>query len=216
MKASTYMHREWSRMSAVNDTAERIVTAAAELFAERGYAATTTRAIADRAGVNEVTIFRHFENKSGVLRALAQRFAEKSASRSLAELPDPEDTRATLLALGRREIAESVENGGVALRLAFDAKSVPEIGALMGEGPGGNLEALTSYMAERQKAGDLRDDIEPRVLAEAFSTLTSSYVMYRMIMGFLGKPEDVAHDGTIDQLFDVFWSGASGKKERGA
>ena len=200
-------------MSATTDTGERIVTAAAELFAQRGYAATTTRAIAERAGVNEVTVFRHFDNKLGVLKALGQRFAEKSAARSLAELPDPEDTRATLLALGKREISESIENGGVALRLAFDATSVPEVSALMGEGPGHNLEALTTYMAERQSAGDLRDDIEPQVLAEAFSTLTSSFVMYRMIMGFLGKPEDVASDTTVEQLLDVFWSGAASKDE---
>jgi len=199
-------------VSAATDTAERIITAAAELFAERGYSATTTRAIAERAGVNEVTVFRHFESKPGILKALAHRFAEKSAARSLAELPDPSDTRATLLALGRREIAESIENGGVALRLAFDAKSVPEVGALMGEGPGQNLDALAEYMAGRQKAGDLREDIEPEVLAEAFSALTSSYVMYRVIMGFLGKPEDVASDPKTEQLFDIFWSGAAGKK----
>ena len=199
-------------MSPATDTAERIVDAAAELFAERGYAATTTRAIAERAGVNEVTIFRHFENKAGVLKALGQRFAEQSAARSLAALPDPADTHATLLALGRREIAESAENGGVALRLAFDAKSVPEVGALMGEGPASNLEALTAYMTDRQAAGDLRDDVRPEVLAEAFSSLTSSYVMYRMIMGFLGKPEDVLTDGTTEQLFDIFWSGASSKR----
>ncbi|HSK47418.1 MAG TPA: TetR/AcrR family transcriptional regulator [Coriobacteriia bacterium] len=201
-------------MSPATDTAEKIVSAASELFAERGYAATTTRSIAERAGVNEVTIFRHFDNKLGILKALGQRFAEKSAAHSLAELPDPTDARATLLALARREITESVENGGVALRLAFDAKSVPEIGALMGEGPGHNVEALAAYMADRQKAGDLRGDVEPRVLAEAFSTLTASYVMYRMIMGFLDKPEDVASDKTIEQLFDIFWSGAAGTKDR--
>jgi len=200
-------------MSAATDTAERIVSAAAELFAERGYAATTTRAIAERAGVNEVTLFRTFENKAGVLKALGARFAEKSAQRAMAELPDPDDARATLLALARNEIAESLDNGGVALRLAFDAKTVPEVGALMGEGPAGNIEALAGYMADRQRAGQVRADIDPQVLAEAFSTLTSSYVMYRMIMGFLDKPADAMADTSVEQLFDIFWSGAAARKE---
>lgn len=190
-------------------TSDRILDAAAELIAERGYASTTTRLIAERAGVNEVTIFRRFENKAGVLKALAGRFALQSVAAGVPELPDPEDTKATLLAIARNEVKASLANGGVALRLAFDARSVPEVAELVGEGPGKNLEALAGYIADRQAAGDLRSDIDPVVLAEAFSTLTSSYVMYRTIMRFIDEPEDVMSDERLDQLFDLFWSGAS-------
>ena len=195
-------------MSAVADTRGRVLRAAMTLFAERGYAATTTRALAEAAGVNEVTLFRHFGSKLGVLQALGELFAEKSLAQALDELPDPEDARGTLLALARREIAESIENGGVALRLAFDATSVPELKGLMSEGPGHNFEVLTAYMADRQLAGQLRDDIDAAVLAEAFATLTSSYVMYRMIMGVMDAPDDPITDSRIEQLFDLFWSGA--------
>lgn len=191
------------------DTAEKILDAAAELIAERGYAATTTRLIAERAGVNEVTIFRRFENKLGVLKALGERFAVQSLAQGVPDLPNPDDTRATLLGIAWREIQGSMANGGVALRLAFDATSVPEVAALVGEGPRANLEVLAGYIESRQKAGDLRDDIEPAVLAEAFSTMTASYVMYRMVMGFLDTPEDVITDERIEQLFDLFWSGAA-------
>ena len=38
------------------------------LAAERGIDATTTRAVADAAGVNEVTIFRHFGDKATLAR----------------------------------------------------------------------------------------------------------------------------------------------------
>jgi len=67
--ASKHLHATHltGRLNAVsNDTETKILTAAAELFSERGYAGTTTRAIAGRAGVNEVTLFRRFENKAGV------------------------------------------------------------------------------------------------------------------------------------------------------
>jgi AcrR family transcriptional regulator len=190
-------------------TAEKILNAASELFAERGYAATTTRAIAERAGVNEVTLFRRFENKLGILKALVARFAEQSASRQVEQLPHPSDTRGTLLAIARSEVRASIENGGVALRLAFDARSVPEVAELVGEGPRANLEALAAYIADRQEAGDLRDDIPALVLAEAFSSLTSSYVMYRMVMRFVEVEEPEVADATVEQLFDVFWAGAS-------
>lgn len=196
-------------MAPVADTAERIVTAAAELFAQRGYAATTTRAISERAGVNEVTLFRHFGNKLGVLRALGERFERSSATRSLGTLPGATDARATLLALAKAEIADSIANGGVALRLAFDATTVPELRELMGEGPGENFRMLSSFMADQQSAGRLRADVSPQVLAEAFSALTSSYVMYRMVMGVVDSPGDGVDDATVEQLFDVFWSGAA-------
>lgn len=189
-------------------TAERIIAAAADLFAERGYAGTTTRAIAERAGVNEVTLFRRFENKQGVLRALGMSFREKAAARSVSALPDPADAHATLLQIARNEIAQSIESGGVALRLAFDATTVPEIAEVMGDGPKGNLDELAGYIADRQAAGLIRDDIPALVIAEAFASLTSSYVMYRMVMGFLETPEDVIADETVAQLFEVFWSGA--------
>jgi len=44
-------------------TKERIMEAARELFEQKGFAGTTTREIAMKAGVSEVTLFRHFESK---------------------------------------------------------------------------------------------------------------------------------------------------------
>ncbi|MEO5919837.1 MAG: TetR family transcriptional regulator [Pseudolysinimonas sp.] len=46
-----------------------LMAAALELFEERGYDATTAAAIADRAGVTEMTFFRHFPSKDAVLIA---------------------------------------------------------------------------------------------------------------------------------------------------
>ncbi|MDP2402025.1 MAG: TetR/AcrR family transcriptional regulator [Actinomycetota bacterium] len=195
-------------MSAARNTEAKILQASAELIAERGYAATTTRAIAERACVNEVTLFRRFENKLGILRALGAHWAEEQAGFAVEGAVDPEDTRATLLGLARMEIEAASRNGGAALRLAFEARTVPEVGELLGEGPRQNMEGLAAYMRMRQEVGDLRADIDAQVLAEAFFALTSSYVMYRYVMGAGERPEDIAADRTIDQLVDVFWLGA--------
>ncbi|MCL1694383.1 MULTISPECIES: TetR/AcrR family transcriptional regulator [unclassified Lysinibacillus] len=56
-------------------TAEKIIDAALQLVSEKGYTAATTKAIADLAGVNEVTIFRHFGNKRGILKAIIEQFS---------------------------------------------------------------------------------------------------------------------------------------------
>lgn len=195
------------------DTESAILDAAAELFAERGYASTTTRAIAERAGVNEVTLFRRFENKAGVLRAISERWRETMAAAVVPKLPDPADTHGTLEALARMEIEGAVRAGGLAMRLAFDARTVPEVAEITGGGPGANLEGLTEYLASRQEAGDLRGDIDARIMAEAFFNITSTMVMARQLLGHSAKPEELASDETIAQLVELFWNGVRGDRK---
>lgn len=55
-----------------NPTRQRLIHAALELFAVQGVTDTTTRQIAELADVNEVTLFRHFGNKHGLLLAVIE------------------------------------------------------------------------------------------------------------------------------------------------
>lgn len=67
-----------------NDAGARIrptvLTHAADLFAERGPAATSLRDIADRSGVNPGLIFRHIGNKDAVVAAVLGYLADDLAS----------------------------------------------------------------------------------------------------------------------------------------
>ncbi|MDP2659886.1 MAG: TetR/AcrR family transcriptional regulator [Dehalococcoidia bacterium] len=56
----------------MSDTKNKILEAAAALFAEDGFANTSTREIARAADVSETSIFRLFGNKENVLRAIFQ------------------------------------------------------------------------------------------------------------------------------------------------
>jgi len=47
----------------------RIMQAALSELTQRGYKGTSTRTIAERAGVNEVTLFRHFGSKQAMFQA---------------------------------------------------------------------------------------------------------------------------------------------------
>ncbi|MGR3766207.1 TetR/AcrR family transcriptional regulator [Rossellomorea sp. NS-SX7] len=49
---------------------QKIVEAAIEMFAEKGYAATSTSQIAKKAGVAEGTIFRHYKTKKDLLLSI--------------------------------------------------------------------------------------------------------------------------------------------------
>ena len=68
-----------------------ILAAAAEVFAHHGFRGSTTRRIADAAGVNEITIFRQFGSKEALLREAMKYMTESSGLVALPEIPsDPE------------------------------------------------------------------------------------------------------------------------------
>ncbi len=52
---------------------ERLLEAAAGAFANKGYAATTTRDIASRAGLSPAGVYVHFDSKEALLHALSVR-----------------------------------------------------------------------------------------------------------------------------------------------
>ncbi len=62
----------------LSHTAESILHAARELFAEKGFSNITTRQIARKAGVNEVTLFRHFGSKAALYEALFEHYGTTS------------------------------------------------------------------------------------------------------------------------------------------
>lgn len=52
------------------DRRQQILETATELFARQGFEGTTTRQIAERAGINEAIIFRHFSSKEDLYWAI--------------------------------------------------------------------------------------------------------------------------------------------------
>jgi len=61
------MNMTTSAANQATDTRDRILDAAESLFVERGFSATSLRAIADRAGVNLAATNYHFGSKKGLL-----------------------------------------------------------------------------------------------------------------------------------------------------
>lgn len=64
-------------MTKKNATKERIMKVALKLFSEQGYYSTTTKQIANEAGVNEVTIFRHFKTKGNLFQETTQNYVKE-------------------------------------------------------------------------------------------------------------------------------------------
>ena len=74
----------------MTDKQVAILQTALELFSNKGFYAVSTNLIAKEAGVSEGLIFRHFQNKVGLLNAVMQMGKEKVEPllASIAELPD--------------------------------------------------------------------------------------------------------------------------------
>ncbi len=84
--------------SSRNLTRQRLIHAAIELFATQGVTETTTKQIAELAQVNEVTLFRQFGNKHGLLLAAiedAEVFA-RLGQNLVGELPPASNPQQTL------------------------------------------------------------------------------------------------------------------------
>ncbi len=186
--------------------ADKVLDAAAQLFAERGYQATTTRQLAERAGVNEVSVFRGFGTKQGVLAAVVQRVVAEQPGRAasaLAELPLAE----AVSELARREVTNGLRDGGLMTRLAFEARTVPEVAEIFAGGPQANLAAMTAFFAQRQGRGEVRADLAAETIAEAFFSLTSSFVIMRTVLGFeAGSAQAV--EQSVSDLVALFLGGA--------
>jgi AcrR family transcriptional regulator len=74
---------------------QRIEAAATELFAERGYAATTVEDIVRAAGVTKPILYRHFESKQELAVALLERTRDELIGAPLAKFsPGASDPRA--------------------------------------------------------------------------------------------------------------------------
>lgn len=185
---------------------ETILQAAAELFGQRGYQGTTTAAIAERAEVNEVTLFRRFGSKQGLLAALAKQWATNMAGMAVDLVADTGDVRSTLEALARIEFDGAERYGVAAMRLVMEASSSPEIAEVMGDNPHRNLDGLARFLQGRQATGEVRTDLNPWVMAEAFFAMTSTQVIAREMLQ-LGNRSGETRDEVIRQLVEMFCTG---------
>jgi len=71
------------RAEQVDHTRQRIVEATVELHGSVGPAATTIAAIADRAGVTRLTVYRHFPDEAALFGACSAHWVSRQ------QLPDP-------------------------------------------------------------------------------------------------------------------------------
>jgi AcrR family transcriptional regulator len=91
------------------DSRKRLMEAAMELYAERGFEGATVAGIAERAGLTERTFFRHFADKREVLFAGAEVLEEAMVSAAAGAAGSPLDAVGAALEAAGEYLPEDVE-----------------------------------------------------------------------------------------------------------
>lgn len=176
-------------------THERLMQAALSLFLHQGITETTTREISDQAEVNEVTLFRHFRSKHGLLLALLETsHGESFRAIAPAFLPLPSS------------LSQALRSYGAAWLQQLEA--VPEfVRSLVGESglyPPETRQALGQQLQQMNRHTQdylqvaLSHDPQPltvplETVAELLNTLVLGYAVLELSSdthGFLGGDRD--------------------------
>lgn len=91
-------------------TTENIMRVAITLFAEQGYYQTTTKQIAEKAGVNELTIFRHFGSKSNLFQVTTEHYVIDSHVDYIFNDLEGKSFEEDMLVISKRAYALLLEN----------------------------------------------------------------------------------------------------------
>jgi AcrR family transcriptional regulator len=146
------------------DVRDSLLTAAVTVFAEAGARGATTRRIAQAAGVNEVTLFRHFHSKDELLHAALERFAERATAASPLPL-DPVDPPAELLAWCRDQHRELYRLRALIRKLMAEREEHPAHCAQGMQASVRIARTLVRYLAELKRRGLARGDWDERAAA---------------------------------------------------
>jgi TetR/AcrR family transcriptional regulator, cholesterol catabolism regulator len=176
-------------------TFERMLHAAATLFAQKGYTAASTREIAGILGIRKASLYYHIENKEDLLYAICKSSLDqirRDVAGALEKVKDPLErirvlVRAHIKSLVRDQVAHSVAVGEMH---ALSGARLQEVIALRDA----YEELVRSVLQDARKAGVLRDDIGVKYLC-------------LILLGLLNRVEMwYRRDGALspDQLARVF------------
>ncbi len=121
-------------------------------FAELGYSAATMKEIAQRAGVNEVTLFRRYNSKAALIQAALAHCLSRSP---FSQVVATDDVRADLAAIVDSFNQTSRAYGGAVVTLLTEIPRHPELrGAIAALVP--NLQRAAQMIADHQDRGRLK------------------------------------------------------------
>src|SRR3954463_12220497 len=164
---------------------EKILSAAEELFARKGFAGTTTRELALAAGINEALLFRHFGNKEELYWAVLEQRCKLGEGRKRMERRIEEGHDDFELFAGiAQDILERHRQTPELMRLflfsALETHSLSD--RLFSTYSSHFYETLANHIENRKKDGIFRD-VDSMLAARGFIGMVFYHHMVQNIFG---------------------------------
>ncbi|TJZ44078.1 TetR/AcrR family transcriptional regulator [Streptomyces piniterrae] len=161
-------------------TQERLVRSTQELLWERGYVGTSPKAILERAGVGQGSMYHHFAGKSDLALAAIRRTAEtmKESADACLSGPGTAYERVAAYLLRERRVLRGCPIG----RMTQDRDVVqsPELRQPLDEMFGWLRGRIAEVLAEGQRRGELAAALDPAATAATVAAVVQGgYVLAR-------------------------------------
>lgn len=170
---------------ASTETQDKILAATRQVYAEAGFRGTTTRRIAQVAGVNEVTLFRHFGTKEALVKAA---LSGNYASQSSVGLGEPVDPPAELLKWTTAVFEHWYVGRHLISKVLSDLAEHPELAPELCDEPGSEHAILSRYFARMQELGMTTNEFHPDAVAGMLSGGIFSHAIWRDFSDFVALP----------------------------
>ncbi|MCW5316511.1 TetR family transcriptional regulator [Nostoc sp. KVJ3] len=190
-------------------TRQRLIQAALELFSAQGVSATTTRQIAEKAEVNEVTLFRNFGNKHGLLLAVLEESAAfKDLGESLVRRAMPPGNVYQALKDYASDSLHALERVPEFVRsVVGEADQFPaENRRALGRGVTEANRYVAQYLATVIQQGHLNTYLPAEKLASLLNGMILGYAVIEFTSEFHELWED--RDDFLENLVELFLHGA--------
>jgi AcrR family transcriptional regulator len=190
-----------------------IVRVAIQLFSQRGFRGTTTKEIAQAAGVSEAIIFRHFATKEELYRAIIDQVSCEGGIENPCEIVGDaisrRDDRAVFEGLAFHALNHHEGAKEFHRLLLYAALEGHELAQMFWERTVIQFyEFLGAYISERQRDGAMRD-IDPRVIVRAFI----GTIIHHSLNNNLWDPNrrllDISNEEAARSFTDVLLKGVS-------
>lgn len=154
----------------IDDHRHRILQAAARVYTQYGWKGATTRRIAEEAGVNEVTLFRHFGSKDALLEQMMRDLAAEKAGIRLPA--NPQDPERELLAWATAHYTETCAKRPLIRQMMSDFEQHPELVGCATDGPHSAISQMREYVTRLAQHGFIAaNDSVPAPEIEAAVTM---------------------------------------------
>jgi AcrR family transcriptional regulator len=200
-----------------SSTHQRLIQSALELFTHQGVSGTTTRQIADLAEVNEVTLFRQFGNKHGLLLAVIEESAAfQNLGVSLVDRGRPPATLEQALRDYARDTLQALDRIPEFVRSVIGEADQypPENRRALGQGLTTANRAVAQYLGQVIQQGQLHSNLTAQQLASLLNSLLLGYAVLEFTTEFHGLWPD--REAFLDHLVQLFLQGAVASEVRTA